>query len=54
MKDLDIDEEQIPHTGRYSRGRGHEEEVPQSDFTSRVGQYSSEVTVDSDLLMTYQ
>ena len=53
MKDLDIDEDNIPHTGRHSRRREVGDDGEHSSYTSQVGS-SSEQTIDSDMLMTYQ
>jgi hypothetical protein len=52
MKDLDIDEDNMPHTGQHSRRRELLDDEEDS-YTSRLGS-SSEATIDSDLLMTYQ
>jgi hypothetical protein len=53
MKDLDIDEENMPQTGQHSRRREQIDDQ-QSSYTSQLGGSSSEATIDSDLLMTYQ
>ena len=53
MKDLDIDEDNMPHTGQHSRRRELLEDQ-QSSYSSHLGGSSSEATIDSDLLMTYQ